>query len=263
MNLSDLASELTLGCRILAEQDIIDALGHMSLRIPGRDDLFMINRGMSPSLVRPEDFIVCDMDGNVVEGDGLPNAEWPIHAEILKARPDVMCVLHSHSRLSRIFSLSPQKLRGLLTHAAAEWHDGLPIYRASGLITSPEKGAALAGVLGRQSAALLRGHGDVVATRDVRATVLKAITLKQNADILHEVLSHGGEPDLWTEAELEGWKNPPRPKISDAAISAKNNKIWDYYAARVDGTLGRLLNRIPSFDQCPCCGREGDVRSCS
>src|SRR5579885_3375249 len=107
MDISALAEQLTLGCRVLAEQDIIDAYGHLSARVPDSPDLFVINRGMSPALVSPDDFVVMDFDGNVVEGKGFPNQEWPIHACILKARPDVGAVLHSHSMLSRLFSLSP------------------------------------------------------------------------------------------------------------------------------------------------------------
>ena len=260
-DLSFLAAELTLGCRILAEQEIIDAFGHLSLRLPGQPDLYMINRGMSPSLVRPEDFIVCDLAGLVVDGDGHPNGEWPIHSGIFAARPDVQCVLHSHSRMSRIFSLSTQKLRGLLTSSAPEWQGGLPLYRAPGLITSLEKGRALAQTLGSHSAALLRGHGDVVVGASVRATVLKAISLKQNADVLHEVLSHSPTIELWSDEDLAAWGNPAPASVSDEAIAAKKNKAWDYYAARVDGTLGRLLHKPYVFDTCPCCGYEPTRRA--
>uniref|UniRef100_UPI00397B6399 class II aldolase/adducin family protein n=1 Tax=Salmonella sp. SAL4438 TaxID=3159893 RepID=UPI00397B6399 len=59
---------LTMGCRILAEQDIIDAYGHLSARVPGRDDQFLINRAMSPALAVEEDFVVMTLDGEVVEG---------------------------------------------------------------------------------------------------------------------------------------------------------------------------------------------------
>src|SRR3990170_4772636 len=105
-----MSADLTVGCRILAEQEIIDAYGHISARYPGRDDCFIISRGMSPALAQPDDFIALDFEGKVVEGNGFPNAEWPIHASIYQARSDVQSVLHSHSELSRIFSLSPVKL---------------------------------------------------------------------------------------------------------------------------------------------------------
>src|SRR5579862_4560272 len=136
--LTSLAQQLTVGCRILAEQDIVDAYGHLSARVPGNNDRFLINRGMSPALVEPEDFIVMDMTGKVVGGEGHPNVEWPIHACIYRARPDVNSVLHSHQRLSRIFSLSAQKLRGLLISSVPEWQNGVPVYRGAGLITSNE-----------------------------------------------------------------------------------------------------------------------------
>ena len=249
-----LAEELTLGCRILADQEIIDAFGHLSVRYPGRDDCFVINRGMSPSLAEASDFIVCDFEGKVLAGKGHPNGEWPIHAAILKARVDVACVLHSHSRLSRIFSLSPHKLRGLLTSSSPEWQGGLPLYRAAGLVTSLEKGAALANVLGEESAALLRGHGAVVVGRSVRATVMKAIVLKQNADVLHGVLSMGAEPELWADDDLSAWRNPPRATVSDEAIEAKKDKAWDYYVARATGRLDQRSGGGVDLNLCPHCG---------
>jgi ribulose-5-phosphate 4-epimerase/fuculose-1-phosphate aldolase len=237
-----LAARLVTGCRILAEQEILDAYGHLSARLPEDPERFVISRGMSPALVEVEDFIVLDLDGNVVAGNGHPNAEWPIHAEVYRARSDVHAVLHSHSRLSRIFSLSSQPLRGLLTSSAPEWQGGLPLYRGAGLITTPERGSIVAGTLGTQSALLLRGHGDVVATGGIATTVLKAIVLKQNADVLHEVLSHGGEPELWDAAALAAWTSPPHT-VSREAQEAMANRAWDYYEARVNGRLARLLGK--------------------
>ena len=242
--LAKLAAELTLGCRILAEQEIIDAFGQFSARVPGADGLFMINRGMSPALVEPNDFIVCDLDGKIVHGSGHVNSEWPIHACIYRARGDVASILHSHNRLSRIFSLSRNKLRGLLTSSGPEWQEGLPLYRAPGLITSMERGNKLAGVLGDKSAVLLRGHGDVIATNGIRRTVMKAITLRQNADVLHEAISHGGEIDLWSEDDLTTWADTQIKGMSLENMAALAARTWDYYVARVDGRLARLLNKI-------------------
>jgi L-ribulose-5-phosphate 4-epimerase len=242
MDLKELAERLTVGCRILAEQEIIDAYGHLSARIPGDPDLFMMNRGMSPALVEPEDFIVMNLEGKVVSGKGFPNQEWPIHACIYRSRADVGSVLHSHSRLSRIFSLSQHKLRGLLTSSAPEWQGGLPVYREAGLITSYERGEALVQVLGDESAALLRGHGDVVVAGDPTATVMKAVTLKSNADVLHEAISHGGEIDLWTEEELPAWGVRRHASVPAEAHDSMSNRAWDYYEARINGRLDRLLH---------------------
>lgn len=242
MDIHQLAERLTVGCRILAEQEIIDAYGHLSARLPGDDQLFVMNRGMSPALVEPEDFIVLDFEGKVVSGTGYPNQEWPIHACIYRARADVGSVLHSHSRLSRIFSLSQRRLRGLITSSVPEWQGGLPVYRGAGLITSSERGDALARVLGGESAALLRGHGDVVVGGNPASTVMKAVTLKSNADVLHEVISHGGEIDLWTEEETAAWGVRRHESVSAEALDSMANRAWDYYAARINGRLDRLLH---------------------
>ena len=241
--LQDLAQRLTIGCRILAEQDIVDAYGHLSARLPGDERLFVMNRGISPALVEPKDFIVLNWEGQVVDGDGLPNAEWPIHACIYRARPDVGSVLHSHQRLSRIFSLSPHKLRGLLMSSVPEWQDGLPLYRGAGLVNSTERGDKLAATLGAGSAALLRGHGDVVAAADVSSTVLKALSLRDNADVLHELISHGGNVELWSADEVAAWAAPMHVNVSREAATLLANKAWDYYEARVDGRLAPLLGQ--------------------
>lgn len=242
MNDNELAELLTMGCRILTEQGIIDAYGHLSARLPGEPDLYMMNRGMSPALVTPEDFIVCDTNGKVVRGKGHPNGEWPIHACVYVARPDVQSVLHSHSRMSRIFSLSHRKMRGLLTQSCGEWQGGLPVYRRPGLVTSVEAGEELARTLCDGCAALLRGHGDVVATGSVKETVLKAVLLKQNADVLHEVISHGGEIDLWSDEEVAVWKGPLNFQISEQARAALTDRVWDYHVARATGRLARMLS---------------------
>ncbi len=240
MSIEALAERLTLGCRILAEQGILDAYGHLSARHPDDPGRFVISRGMSPALVEPSDFITLDLDGAVVGGQGHPNSEWPIHAAVYRARPEVHSVLHSHSRLSRIFSLSSRRLRGLLTTSAPEWQGGLPVYRGAGLITTRERGDALIAALGAESAVLLRGHGDVVTGPNVSATVLKSIVLNQNADVLHEVISHGGELDLWSAEELGRWRTR-EVTISNEAQEAMANRAWEYYEARVTGRLTRLL----------------------
>jgi hypothetical protein len=135
-------------------------------------------------------------------------------------------------------------LRGLLTSSGPEWQEGLPLYKEAGLITSVDRGEKLVEVLGGRSAALLRGHGDVIATNGIKRTVMKAITLKQNADVLHEVLSQGSEVELWSDEELAIWADNQVKGLSRENVAALAARLWDYYAARVDGRLAQLLHRI-------------------
>ena len=243
MTIEGEVDKLTTGCRILAEQNILDAYGHLSARMPDKPNLMIIPRQMPPALVTPDDFIVMDFDGNVVEGSGTPNQEWPIHACVLRARADVNCVLHSHSMWSRIWGLARVKLRGVLAGQSYEWNEGLAIYRDAGLIRNLDRGDKVVQVLGQASAMLLRGHGDVVVGRDVPATVLRSITLRDNAQVLHHAVALG-DVDYWDKEEAAPWIEAPATGIGGGVqVGPVANRAWEYYEARIDGRLRKLLGQ--------------------
>ena len=99
------ALEAAAATRLLVEERILDYSGHVSIRIPGQD-AFVIQIGSnSRAEVDPAAMLVVDFDGKVLEGDGQPPSEIPIHIEILKARPDVQAVLHSHMELAIAFTM--------------------------------------------------------------------------------------------------------------------------------------------------------------
>ena len=59
---------------------------------------------------------------------------------------------------------------------------------------------------------------------------------KPTLEVVHELISHGGEIDLWTDEELEKWKAPDF-KISDDAKAALSDRVWDYYVARATDSI--------------------------
>src|SRR5262249_2456958 len=67
-DLKDLRETLATGTRVLHEEGIIDAYGHLSYRLPGTDR-FLINPHQSPALLRPETVITMTLDGTVVDGE--------------------------------------------------------------------------------------------------------------------------------------------------------------------------------------------------
>ena len=91
--------------RLLESEGILDYSGHVSTRIPGRDAFVIQIGSTSRAEVSPDSMLVVDYDGNVLEGDGQPPSELPIHLEILRARPDVQSVLHSHMELAIAFTM--------------------------------------------------------------------------------------------------------------------------------------------------------------
>ena len=65
--LRELKEKLILAGRILDMEDLVRPLGHITVRVPGTET-FLITRGVSPGMATVDDVLVCDMDGNVIEG---------------------------------------------------------------------------------------------------------------------------------------------------------------------------------------------------
>ena len=94
-NLDALIQDLVIANRILAREEVVDAYGHVSVRHPNNPYRFLIARSLAPELVRPEDIVELDLDGQPVrDEDRHLYLERFIHAAIFAARPDVMAVVH-------------------------------------------------------------------------------------------------------------------------------------------------------------------------
>ena len=110
--MEDGPGELVIANHIIANEGIVDAFGHISIRDNEDPKRFMISRSLAPARVTEGDLQWLDLDRRVVDGDVRPSyAEVAIHAEIYRARPDVMAVCHSHSPSVVPFSVSQTKLR--------------------------------------------------------------------------------------------------------------------------------------------------------
>src|SRR5205823_3413419 len=128
----------------------------------------------------PEDHFVFALDGRILEGEGRPPLEWPIHTAIHAARPDARAVAHLHSPFATLFAVAHREFRPVLIPGGL-FADGVPIYAERRLITTPERGQRLMEVLGHRRAVLLRGHGVAVAGVDLQEVLYASIMLEDNA----------------------------------------------------------------------------------
>ena len=97
--LTEALQRLAVGHRILAMEGHNDiTLGHLSLRDPQGRGLWLkkAKRGLD-EIFGADDFVLIDFDGKLIQSDGPLHSEWPIHAEIMKARSDVNVVGHTHA----------------------------------------------------------------------------------------------------------------------------------------------------------------------
>src|SRR5258708_13470770 len=105
--------ELARACRILEMEGHGDmTLGHLSLRDPGQRGFWLKrNRIGLGEVLGADDFVLVDWDGRQIAGSGGRHSEWPIHSEILRLRPDVKVVAHTHPFHACVFSASLEALQ--------------------------------------------------------------------------------------------------------------------------------------------------------
>lgn len=165
--------------RFLYRRGFIEGFGHLSARLPGTDR-FMITRHSLGVSARPDDFVVLDLDGRRHGGSGDPPGEYPIHLEILRARPDVGSVVHYHGMYSTAFTTSEERLRPIHLLGTL-FHDGIPVYLDPRLVSDQARGMALAAALGSKRAVLMRAHGATITGATVQETVAGAFLFEENA----------------------------------------------------------------------------------
>jgi ribulose-5-phosphate 4-epimerase/fuculose-1-phosphate aldolase len=192
--------DLVAGNRILAMENVLDGMGHISVRHPQNPQQFLLARSMPPVLVTPADIHTYDLDGRVVGGkDPGSYLERFIHGEIYRARPDVHAVVHCHTPSLIPFAASDVPMRAMY-HMAVFVAEGVPVFdirAAAGptdlLVRTPELGRALARTLGQKHAALMRGHGAVVTASSIPNVVGRSVYLDINARAQMQAIALGGK----------------------------------------------------------------------
>jgi ribulose-5-phosphate 4-epimerase/fuculose-1-phosphate aldolase len=198
----DLRRRLADGCRVLASEDMGDFIwGHVSVRASAPGAFWLKGAQMGLEEVTPEDVVLVDLDGKVLAGTRPRHVEWPIHAELYRARSDVGSVVHSHASATVAFGATDMPLEDL-GHEASRWTppDVPRFVETSDLIDSPERGRAVAAAIGSHGGALLRHHGMVVGGPDIPTACLQAIFLEQACRLQLTLMGLGvpyttGSPD--------------------------------------------------------------------
>ena len=205
-----LLEDLVAANRIIAQEAIVDAYGHVSVRHDRDPNRYLLSRSLAPALVTADDLIEYDLDSNAVNARGrIEYSERFIHGEIYKARPDVRAVVHAHAPSLVVFAASGVPLRPMF-HMAGFIGDAVPVFdirQASGttdmLVRDATRGRALAQALGSRTAVLMRGHGVAVVGPSLPFAVGRSIYLELNARVQAQALGLGGPVTYLDPAEAQ------------------------------------------------------------
>jgi len=172
------------------------SMGHISFRDPFGRGLWLKRGNLALSEVVGDDFILIDFDGNVLEGTGLRHLEWPLHAEIMRARSDVNFVGHSHSYYATLLGATDQELGPFNNHGVWFAEHGVPRFsETSQIVTTVELGVAVAKELGESEAIFLKNHGVAFVGDDVAEMMLAGIFLEWASKFQLDLLSSGATFD--------------------------------------------------------------------
>jgi ribulose-5-phosphate 4-epimerase/fuculose-1-phosphate aldolase len=215
--------DLVDAIRMLERAEYIDHNGHCSAR---RDaNTFYINSGASMrGSLTVEDIVTVDLDGKPVDGSNVkPPLEFPIHAEVYRARPKVYAVFHTHPQWSTYLTMCGVKQK--VVYAQASVLGDMPVMNSPMSVNTREMGEKMVGIMGDNPVVLLKAHGVVAAGETLLETFAYAAYVEENARRQYMAMQVG-DPYEFSAEEQEAC----RIKLRSPSLY---KKTWDHYRSKI------------------------------
>jgi L-ribulose-5-phosphate 4-epimerase len=188
------AEVAALHAELTRYQLVIWTAGNVSARVPGAD-LFVIKpSGVAYDELDADAMVVCDLDGNLVEGERQPSSDTAAHAYVYRHLPQVGGVVHTHSTYATAWAARGEPIPCVLTMAADEFGGEVPIGPFA-LIGDDSIGRGIVETLrtSRSPAVLMQNHGPFTLGPDARSAVKAAVMVEDVARTAH-LARQLGEP---------------------------------------------------------------------
>jgi L-ribulose-5-phosphate 4-epimerase len=182
---------------------VVWTAGNISARVPGADLLVIKPSGVSYDELAAENMVVCDLEGQVVEGDHRPSSDTGASAYIYRHLPEVGGVVHTHSTYATAWASRGEAIPCVLTMMADEFGGEIPIAPFA-LIGGEDIGAAVVGTLRghRSKAVLLKNHGVFTIGKSARDAVKAAVMCEDVARSVH-IARQLGAPEQIAPADVD------------------------------------------------------------
>jgi HCOMODA/2-hydroxy-3-carboxy-muconic semialdehyde decarboxylase len=227
-------NDLVIANRILANEDVVDAYGHVSIRHPENPKHFFLARSLAPDLVTKDDIVELDLECNPVGGDKRPlYLERFIHGAILEARPEINCVVHAHAEDTLPFGIAPATPLQPVIHSGSFMGSTVPVWDIQDefgdtniLVANMAQGRSLAKALGPNNVALMSAHGFAAAARSLIEVVRLSVYTPRNARALMKAKQLGGKVRTLTQGEIDARSKGYSP------YSPETWRAWEYWATQ-------------------------------
>ena len=167
-------------------QLVVWTAGNVSARVPGQDLLVIKPSGVSYDDLTPQNMVVCDLHGRVVEGDHAPSSDTEAQAYVYRHRPDVGGVVHTHSTYATAWAARAEPIPCVLTMVADEFGGEIPVGPFA-VIGDDSIGRGIVETLrgSRSPAVLMQNHGVFAVGPTARAAVKAAVMCEDVARTVH------------------------------------------------------------------------------
>lgn len=179
----DLRDRLVNVCKQLYDYGlVVGTEGNVSTRIPGTDRVLIKPSGVSLGFLKPENFIVVDLDGNRVEGELDPSIETPLHTAIYRVRSDVQGIVHTHAPFATAFGVAGMEIIPLQVEMFLYIPNGVPIvpFELPGSETLAE---AVQKMIRDFNAVILENHGVITVGSSIEEACLLNRMVEESAKV--------------------------------------------------------------------------------
>ena len=215
--------ELVDAIRMLERAEYIDHNGHCSARRDAHS--FYINSGASVrGTLTVEDIVTVDLDGNPVDGGNVkPPLEFPIHAEVYRARSTANAVFHTHPQWSTYLTMCGVEQK--VVYAQASLLGIMPVMDSPMSVNTRPMGEKMVAIMGENPVVLLKAHGVVAAADSILECFAYAAYVEENARRQYMAMQIG-EPYVFSEEEQAAC----RAKLRSPSLF---KKTWDHYRSKI------------------------------
>ncbi|KQW48949.1 L-ribulose-5-phosphate 4-epimerase [Nocardioides sp. Root1257] len=184
-------------------QLVVWTAGNVSARVPGHELLVIKPSGVSYDDLTPQNMVVCDLDGKVVDGEHAPSSDTEAQAYVYREMPEVGGVVHTHSTYAAAWGIRGEPVPCVLTMCADEFGGEIPIGPFA-IIGDDSIGRGIVETLrgSRSSAVIMRNHGVFSVGPTARKAVAAAVMCEDVARTVH-ISRQLGEPIPIEQAHID------------------------------------------------------------
>lgn len=187
----DLAASLRMAARLGLSEGICN---HFSALVPGHTDLFLVNPyGLAFSEVTASNLLICDFQGNVIIGEGMPEATaFYIHARLHLHKPNAVAAFHTHMPNATALALIDGEPLAWAGQTAVKFYGRVAVDEEyNGLALDNTEGDRIAAAMGNADIVFLKNHGVMVTGASIAQAWDDLYYLERAAEVQLKAMGSG------------------------------------------------------------------------